>query len=634
MFKKIFLFIFAALCLLLLVIFIRPGILINPENLKFLLNKSETLKDWSWEEAHFKHEWKHWNDRKFSGHFKNFCLKFNHESFIFESCLKEVSWDLKLKWSMDQGLVATTVSPFVLSSDLMNITLLPTEETSGPLPEIWKYWKLLWSKAVPDMMIKVDKIQVAKDKRLFNFDLKLVKARNTLEMNSWILKLSADPKKVEVTMLKEYKLPIEGKFALPLYLKEVKLLAIMQEKGIPLEITGNLDLLSFKINSFVDLPLQKDYLRSILLVSKADLQILDTKSKISKFVPKPYNTLPAPLNVMNGTIKSFIHVEEMKNTSLVLIKSSTGLDLTSAQQSLKFTMTCDIPLEINTFTPGAISIGVDFENVKLQLPRLSKRSPPPQFFPDRRFKKSLSRPKKNKEKSNLSLDLEALNDEALQIKTNLLDEALRMNFDLKVREGEIKEGFVKILPLKTTVFKRPIRLQNLVINFKAPIDPVMKATLKFPLPEYRITLDLEGPVSDPRYVFTSEPPLPQNDIFAVLLFGRPLSELDTNDKNAATKTNKLLSKGILSLSVLYFLAGSPVEYVGYDPESKNATAQFGLGNKSSLRVGGGREGVNSTAIRRSLGKGWYLDTSVQSSSTPTDTDSRNYGVLLERIIAY
>lgn len=162
----------------------------------------------------------------------------------------------------------------------------------------------------------------------------------------------------------------------------------------------------------------------------------------------------------------------------------------------------------------------------------------------------------------------------------------------------------------------------------------MKATLKFPLPEYRITLDLEGPVSDPRYVFTSEPPLPQNDIFAVLLFGRPLSELDTNDKNAATKTNKLLSKGILSLSVLYFLAGSPVEYVGYDPESKNATAQFGLGNKSSLRVGGGREGVNSTAIRRSLGKGWYLDTSVQSSSTPTDTDSRNYGVLLERIIAY
>src|SRR3989344_1016723 len=101
MFKKILLFIFAALCLLLLVIFIRPGILINPENLKFLLNKSETLKDWSWEEAQFK-----------------------HESFIFESCLKEVSWDLKFKWSLSEGFIATTVSPFVLSSDLMNITLL------------------------------------------------------------------------------------------------------------------------------------------------------------------------------------------------------------------------------------------------------------------------------------------------------------------------------------------------------------------------------------------------------------------------------------------------------------------------------------------------------------------------------
>jgi hypothetical protein len=99
----------------------------------------------------------------------------------------------------------------------------------------------------------------------------------------------------------------------------------------------------------------------------------------------------------------------------------------------------------------------------------------------------------------------------------------------------------------------------------------------------------------------------------------------------------LLSQGILSLSVLYFLAGSPVEYVGYDPDSKNATAQFGLGSKSSLRVGGGSEGVNSTAIRRSLGKGWYLDTSVQQSqeeASSAPNSGRNYGVLLERIISY
>lgn len=634
MFKKIFLFILATLCLLLLVIFIRPGILISPEGLKFLLNKSEILKEWSWEEARFKHEWAHWNERKFSGHFKNFCLKYESESFIFKSCLEEVSWDLQLKWILNEGFVATTLSPFVLRSNLMNITLLQNEKKPGPPPKIWKYWRLLWNKAVPDMDVEVDKIQVEKDQQLLNFDLKLVKVKNSLEIISWVLKLKADPEKIEVALVEEYKLPHEGKLAVPLYLKNAKLIAVMKEAGIPLEVTGDLELLSFKVLSYVDLPLQKDYLKDILLVTKANLQILDIKSKIAKFGPKPYNTLPAPLNVLDGTIKSLINVEVMKDKYSVLIKSSTGFDLAHVHQSLKLTIFCDIPFNLKTFKPGAIAVGVDFEDVKLQLPRLSKKSPPPQFFPDRRFKKSLTPLKNKKVRGDLSLDLEALHDEALQIRTNLLDEALRMNFDLKVREGEIKEGFVKVLPLKTTVFKRPIRLQNLVINFKAPIAPVMKATVKFPLPEYRITLDLEGPVSDPRYVFTSKPPLPQNDIFAVLLFGRPIAELDTNDKNAATKTNKLLSQGILSLSVLYFLAGSPVEYVGYDPESKNAIAQFGLGNKSSLRVGGGREGVNSTAIRRSLGKGWYLDTSVQNSSTPTDTESRNYGVLLERIIAY
>jgi autotransporter translocation and assembly factor TamB len=163
---------------------------------------------------------------------------------------------------------------------------------------------------------------------------------------------------------------------------------------------------------------------------------------------------------------------------------------------------------------------------------------------------------------------------------------------------------------------------------------VLEAEIQFPLPEYKVTLNLEGPVSRPRYAFHSDPPLQQNDIYAVLLFGRPLSDLDPDDKTAAQKTNQILANGILSLSVLYFLAGSPVEYVGYDPDSKSAVAQFGLTKKTSLRVGGGEEGMNSGGLRHSLGKGWYVDTGVQRSPSQTTNDSKNYGVLLERVISY
>ena len=227
-----------------------------------------------------------------------------------------------------------------------------------------------------------------------------------------------------------------------------------------------------------------------------------------------------------------------------------------------------------------------------------------------------------------------LNKKSLHFATNLLDEPLRLNFDLLIGNGEVKKGHVAALPLKTEVFKRPVRLKDLVVTFNAPLEPVIKAEIQFPLPEYKVTLNLEGPLSKPRYTFQSEPPLPQNDIFAVLLFGRPLQDLDPDDKTSAQKTNQILAQGILSLSVLYFLAGSPVEYVGFDPDSQNATAQFGLTRKTSLRVGGGQEGMNSGGLRHSLGRGWYIDTTVQNNSNPANDDQKNYGVLLERVIAY
>jgi autotransporter translocation and assembly factor TamB len=220
------------------------------------------------------------------------------------------------------------------------------------------------------------------------------------------------------------------------------------------------------------------------------------------------------------------------------------------------------------------------------------------------------------------------------LKTDLLDEALRLNFKLLIDQGELKNGFVDILPLKTTVFKRPIEVPSAKIKFHAPLEPTMDAGIIFKLPEYTITMLLEGPLSKPRYAFSSEPPLPQNDIYAVLLFGRPIAELDPDSKNAAQRTNMMLTQGILSLSVLYFLAGSPVEYVGYDPQSGEASAQIGLGAKTSLRVGAGESGSTSTGVRRSLGKGWYLDTSVQNNQNTSTSDTKDYGVLLERVIAY
>src|SRR5690606_24136944 len=138
--------------------------------------------------------------------------------------------------------------------------------------------------------------------------------------------------------------------------------------------------------------------------------------------------------------------------------------------------------------------------------------------------------------------LEALDKNALHLSTNLLDEDLRLNFSLNIEKGNLKKSFIRMLPLKTTVFRRPIHVEYAKVNLNPPLEPVVEAQIKFPLPVYEVTFDVEGPISNPRYAFSSVPPLPQSDIFAVLLFGRPISDLNPDDKTAAHKTNQILSQ--------------------------------------------------------------------------------------------
>lgn len=641
--KKLFL----SLILLLLIIvgtlggvlFFRPGLIVNPKVLSFVLHRVSALKDWRWENAIFVHERRQWNERGFSGSFSNFCLHSDAEALGLKTCLEKVSWDVNILYTFPLEVKVTTNAPFLVRSSFTHITLHDQKEEkgSGP-PDIYGYWKLFWSDVVPDMDFAFADVRVKK----IALDVKLVKKKKELFVSSKGFALRGNPQGFVLEAPEKYPLPKKLPLAVdPVHFIGVKLRGDVTEKGIPLKLTGKLESIDFLISSELALPLE-DELDSLtvrenfLLNLRGQVSLKDIRKNMRIYGPKPYTELPAPFNVMDGGIGVSLRTEKLVEKKTVLIKALTEVELRSEKQSLVFDVSSDVPLDLVSLKPSQVGVGIEFEEVMLQLPRFSKKSPPPQFMPDGRFKKKVELPKKEEKPFPLNLSLKASEASPLGIRTDLLDEILRLSFDISVEEGKLTDGFVKILPLKTTVFKRPIRLEEFKLDLGAD-SPVLNARLKFPLPEYKITLKLEGPVSQPRYAFESEPPLPQNDIYAVLLFGRPLADLDPDDKTAANKTNEILSQGILSLSVLYFLAGSPVEYVGYDPGSKNATAQFGLGNKSSLRIGGGQEGVNSTAIRRSLGKGWYLDTSVQNSSnrsTSNSTQTKNYGVLLERIISY
>lgn len=634
--------------------FYNPTIFINPENLDYALTKTKFLESWSWKNAEIKHQWIQWNQRRFYGGFNDLCLVYDNPDVNVDTCLEKVSWNVELKWTLSGGFSYVVYEPLLIDSSKLKI--LPKENNDDtPPPDLMSYWEMLWSPLVPDLNMNFKKIEVLKKDSPLNFDLKAIKKPNSLTAEALGFHLLATPKKINIFAPKRILLPFDLKTRNPLYFSEIKLEANVLPRTIPVVVTAKLESVVFKIQTTIaksslkeDLSRPK-FLSDIILATSGSVEVTKVKSTIENLVRPPYNILPAPFNVMEGTLKVGVIAEKYVEKDSVLLKIKTELDMTSAKQDLKIAVNSEVPFMLRDKSIGSIVLGLELKKVKLLLPTLAKNKLPPQLIPDSRFKNSTvvvrenlnqqklpPKLKKSPVKKGVEVDmkLQALGVNALQINTNLLDQTLRLNFDIEISNGVVQTGWIQALPLTTTVFKRKIIVHSLRIVFNAPLEPEIIATIEFQLPEYNITLQLEGPTSKPRQAFSSQPPLPVDDIYAVLLFGRPLSGLDPDDKTAAQKSNQIISQGVLSLAVLYYFAGSPIESIGYDPESNEVSAQIGLGAKNSLRVGGSGSGLNSAGVRRALGKGWYIDSSVERTTNKNGASGSGYGVLLERIISY
>ena len=635
-------------------LFYDPTILINPDNLNYALTKTNVLEKWSWKSAKIEHDWIKWNQRRFYGGFEDLCLIYDNPSANIDTCLEKVSWNVELQWTLFDGLSYIVYEPLMVDSSKLLVKTKDNKEETPP-PDLMSYWNTLWSSLIPDLDLKFKKIDIIRPESTLSFDLELIKKTDSLKASALGFNLIATPKKINIYAPKRIVLPFDLKTRNPLQFSEIKLEAIFLDDSIPIVLSAKLESAVIKIKtSILKSALKEDltspkFLSDLILSTSASVQVTKLNSTIADIARPPYNILPAPLNVMEGTLKVGVITEKYIEKDSVLLKIKTELNLTSPQQDLKLTVNAEVPFLLKDKSVGPIILGLDLKKVKLLLPTLSKTRLPPQIIPDSRFKNSTVVERENKNEQNLpakikdspvkkdtpvDISLQALGEKSLNINTNLLDQPLRLNFDIQISDGVVQKGWIQMLPLTTSIFKRKIVIPKLRVIFEAPLEPQLIATIEFHLPQYKITLELEGPSSKPRQAFSSDPPLPIDDIYAVLLFGRPLSSLDPDDKTAAQKSNQLISQGVLSLAVLYYFAGSPIESIGYDPESNEVSAQFGLGEKNSLRVGGTGEGLNSASVRRAIGKGWYIDSSVQKSSNTSGSGGGDYGVLLERIISY
>lgn len=644
---SLFAILFLALIIGIGVLFYKPTLLINPKNIETALNKAHIFEKWSWKEASINHEWLKWNERHLHGNVSGFCFLMKKPYSEVDACIDEAMWDFVIRYEFKKGFSFVYKKPLQINSSKFNVSTRKDPSKDNTPPDIVGIWKLLWKPFIPDIYVNFQKIVITNldnpIKKPLELNIEAKKIKNNLQATAFGFNLSASPEKIVITGPEELRLPYDTKTRIPLSFKAIKLVALMNKKDIPISAEAKIATAELKINSKIDKESLKEdlgkpvFLKKIISATTGFLVIEKVKETIKLLMRPPYNILPAPFNALEGPLNIKMKGEDAQgNDSKVNLSSE--LNMRSKTQAIHFVLDSKIPFSLDKKEIKGIDAELIIKRIALQLPKLARNRIPPQMLPDKRFKnqekekkkkRNVAKAKKQAHKD-LDIKLQALGNESFNLKTNLLDEILRLNFDLAINEKGVRTGFLSALPLRTTFFKRPINLKHMKITFNQPVIPQIVAQVIFDLPEYQITLDIEGPINQPRHAFKSVPPLPLDDIYSVLLFGQPLSSLEDTDKESAQKTSELVSKGILSLAVLYYFAGTPVESIGYDPDTDVVTAQVGLGEKSSLHLSGEEGGLNSAGVRRSLGKGWYIDSSVQKSSGPNN----DFGVLLERIISY
>lgn len=361
--------------------------------------------------------------------------------------------------------------------------------------------------------------------------------------------------------------------------------------------------------------------------------------KFLKTFGEVYGEAPAPFNVMNGSL--VVDIDNSANKEFIETTARLKIDLRGEGQRIDLGTLLVLPWKFDgndQWKMDKAQLDVKLNELTLILPKVSPTQPLPMLVSDSRFKKESNKESietirsESKKKKNV-WDAEIHTEEPIVLKTSLIDEDIRLAVNLNLNENGIDKGSVEILPLKMEIFKRPIELQKFVIRWLSSTSTDLLGKVLFRLPEYQIYLRLEGTLDSPRIAFESDPPLNTDDIYSVLLFGRPMTELDLEGKQGMSRVQQGLAQGLFSLSTLYLLAGTRIESLGYNPATSEVSASVRLDSKHSVRVGAQDGSRESVALRRSLGGGWFIESKAQQTG-PQNTDATDFGLMLQRVIAY
>jgi hypothetical protein len=331
--------------------------------------------------------------------------------------------------------------------------------------------------------------------------------------------------------------------------------------------------------------------------------------------------IPAPFHVLRGRIRwstqggceRLSSLEGQQPCALgSWVPFSLKTDLHSSTQIVKMSGEGGYSRE----RPGGISLDLMLNQLQLELPRLNW-SKPPRIFPDLRIDHaSPDESARSKKRFRYNIRIRTPVGHPALVISNLATRKVPVFLELRLTDSNPFSGVLRLASFSVNFFHRQAQIDSFYIVLKKPLSSSeIFGAFETTYADYKILIRLSDTFDHPQVHLQSEPPLPENQLFSVLLFGRPLDELSSTETASVGSARAALADQALGLVSLYALASTPIESLAYDPMTGMMSAKLKLAEGTSLHLGSNVKESTTVGVQSRLGKNWTLEADVGTTET-------------------
>ena len=409
-----------------------------------------------------------------------------------------------------------------------------------------------------------------------------------------------------------------------------------------LTVSGDLSALPHSLHMYVD--------------STTDLNIPDFGALVKSLGASKY-AVPAPLNALRGNIWTQVRGSGDLGNGGIEVPLTLGSRLKSGEagkddvQHLDTNIVGMLHLDpLGDAVAPQLEVKAELSDVQLALPRITLADgAAPQLFPDKRMRSSKAARAEAvsrgvlenqhpdilvgppapaaREAFKYQVEVTSPRTNPVHLVSNLAKAPIPIAVAVTAGSDTAPRGHALVREFPLNLFRRQAYVDRFDLEFLSPqAAPTIDGKLRVEYTDYTITILILGTLKAPQVVLSSQPPRPQNQLIAVLLFGKEMNELDDDQLKSVDNFGGAAADGALSLASMYLLASTPVQSVGYNPQSHAFTAKITIGKGTSVNIGSDLGDYQKLGVQKRLARDWSVETYIERN---TDADSDAVTALLE-----